>query len=169
MKMVSNGYKATMNLPVRPTSQFQARLELRDREFESQSAVSQSLKAPFATSVLDKTHECDYLTFEKNFFTVGGNALIAPDSNFRNNGYVRLTDSCTGLILTSLPFLVKSTCLAKRTVFLKRGWTQAYLLGVSISSTTRYTFCPRTKYLVLLRVITRLRSLITKTRQTLTV
>lgn len=62
MKMVSNGYKTTMNLPVRPTSQFQARLEMTDHSVED-NAVEQSYKAEFSTSVFDKIHECDYLLY----------------------------------------------------------------------------------------------------------
>lgn len=95
MKMVSNGYKATMNLPIRPTSQLQARLEMFDRGVEENSSVGQTYKAEFATSVFDKSHECDYLTFEQDYMKVGGNALILPESKYLNNGYVSsvLTDA----------------------------------------------------------------------------
>ena len=95
MKMVSNGYKATMNLPVRPTSQLQARLEMLDRGVEENSLVEQTYKAAFATSIFDNTHECDYLTFEKDYMKVGGSALILPESHYLRNGYVSsvLTDA----------------------------------------------------------------------------
>lgn len=88
MKVVSNKYKETMNQIVRPTSQFQARLEMIDRSVEGDATVVTSLKAPFSTSIFDKVHECDYLTFEKDFMQVGGNALILPESGFLRNGYV---------------------------------------------------------------------------------
>lgn len=86
--MVSNGYKSTMNQPVRPTSQFQARLEMLDRGVEHDSTIEQTNKAVFSTSVFDKAHECDYLTFEKDYMMVGGNALILPESNYMANGFV---------------------------------------------------------------------------------
>lgn len=88
MKVVSNKYKETVNQIIRPTSQFQARLEMIDRSVERDATVTTSLKAPFSTSIFDKVHECDYLTFEQDFMRVGGNALIPPESNFLRNGYV---------------------------------------------------------------------------------
>lgn len=95
MKVVSNKFKEVMNQVVRPTSQFQARLEMIDRSVERDATVVTSQKAPFSTSVFDKVHECDYLTFEKDYMRVGGNALIAPDTNYLRNGYVSssITDS----------------------------------------------------------------------------
>lgn len=83
-----------MSQIVRPTSLFQARLEMIDREVEGETAVAVSRNMPFSTSVFDKVHECDYLTFEKDFMQVGGNALIPPETNFLRNGYVSavLTD-----------------------------------------------------------------------------
>lgn len=88
MKVVSNKYKETMSQIVRPTSQFQARLEMIDRGVEGDATVVTSLKAPFSTSIFDKVHECDYITFEQDFMQVGGNALILPESDFLRNGYV---------------------------------------------------------------------------------
>lgn len=88
MKVVSNKYKEVMGQIVRPTSQFQARLEMIDRSVESDATAITSHKAPFATSIFDKIHECDYLTFEQDYMKVGGNALIVPESDFLRNGYV---------------------------------------------------------------------------------
>ena len=88
MKLVSNNYKSTMNLPVRPTSQFQARLEMRDRGVESDSTVTETPKVAFSTGIFDKTHVCDYITFEKDYFAVGGNTRILPESNYLSNGFV---------------------------------------------------------------------------------
>lgn len=88
MKLVSNNYKTTMNLPVRPTSQFQARLEMRDLEVESNSVVTETPKVAFSTGIFDKTHDCDYITFEQNYFAVGGNTRILPESNYLSNGFV---------------------------------------------------------------------------------
>lgn len=88
MKVVSNKFKEVMNQVVRPTSQFQARLEMIDRSIERDATVVTSQKAPFSTNIFDKVHECDYLTFEQDFMKVGGNALIAPETNYLRNGYV---------------------------------------------------------------------------------
>lgn len=88
MKPVSNNYKNTMALPVRPTSQFQARLEMLDPEVESTSVVEITQREPFSTSIFDKKHECDYITFEKDYFTVGGKEVILPDGNYLSNGLV---------------------------------------------------------------------------------
>ncbi len=88
MKVVSNRYKEVINQTIRPTSLFQARLEMIDRSVEGDATVVTSLKAPFSTSIFDKVHECDYLTFEQDFMQVGGNALIIPESDFLRNGYV---------------------------------------------------------------------------------
>lgn len=88
MKVVSNEFKEIMNQNIRPTSQFQASLEMIDRSVESDATVITSEQTPYSTGVFDKVHECDYITFEKNFFEVGSNLRILPDSNYLNNGYV---------------------------------------------------------------------------------
>lgn len=95
MKLVSDKYKDTMNQSVRPPSQFQAKLEMFDREVESGSTVTESPKEVFATSIFDQNHECDYITFEKDYFAVGGDTRILPESNYRANGFVSsvLTDA----------------------------------------------------------------------------
>ena len=88
MKVVSDRYKEVMNETIRPTSQFQASLEMIDRSVESDATVIASEEMPFSSGVFDKVHECDYITFEKNFFTLGSNLRIAPEDNFLKNGYV---------------------------------------------------------------------------------
>ena len=88
MKEVSNNYKAVMSQPVRPTTQFQARLEMLDRAVESESTLVQTPKAVFATGVFDTIHECDYITFEKDYFSVGSSTRILPESNYLANGFV---------------------------------------------------------------------------------
>lgn len=88
MKKVSQGFKDTMNQAIRPTSQFEARLEIVDRGVETGSTVTEQRKEDFATSVFDETHECDYLTFEKNLFCVGEDFLIPPESDYLPNGFV---------------------------------------------------------------------------------
>lgn len=88
MKVVSKEYKKITNQIIRPTSLFQASLEMIDRSVESDATVITSEQTPFATGVFDKVHEGDYATFEKNFFEVGSNLRILPESNYLKNGYV---------------------------------------------------------------------------------
>ena len=88
MKVVPPKYKELMNQTVRPTSQFQANLEMIDRSVEGDATVTTSEQIHYATGVFDKVHECDYITFEENFFKVGSDMRILPDSNYLKNGYV---------------------------------------------------------------------------------
>lgn len=105
MKVVSNGYKETMNQIVRPTSLFQARLEMIDRGVESDSTIIEREKAAFATSVFDTKHECDYITFEKDFFAVGSNTLILPESDFLANGFVSSVMTDENGIFNPIPII----------------------------------------------------------------
>ena len=88
MKVVSERYSEVMNQVVRPASKFQASLEMIDRSVESDATVTTSDAMPFSTGVLDKVHECDYITFEKDFFKVGSDLRILPVTGFLKNGYV---------------------------------------------------------------------------------
>ena len=88
MKVVSNKFKEVMNQTIRPTSQFQASLEMIDRSVESDATVTTSDTMPFATGVFDKVHEGDYAAFEQDFFRVGSEQRILPDAGYIKNGYV---------------------------------------------------------------------------------
>ena len=88
MKVVSDKFKQAMNQIVRPTTQFQASLEMIDRSVGSDATVTTSEATPFSTGVFDETHEGDYATFEEDFFCVGSQQRILPDSDYINNGYV---------------------------------------------------------------------------------
>lgn len=88
MKVVSKDYKEITNQIIRPTSLFQASLEMIDRSVETDATVTTSEQTHFSTGVFDKVHECDYATFERDFFEVGSDLRILPDSNYLKNGYV---------------------------------------------------------------------------------
>ena len=88
MKVVSNQFKEVMNQNIRPTSQFQARLEMIDRSVESDATVTTPTATPFSSGVFDKVHEGDYAAFEKDFFRVGSEQRILPDEGYIKNGYV---------------------------------------------------------------------------------
>lgn len=88
MKVVSDKLKEVMNQNIRPTTQFQASLEMIDRSVESDATVTTSDTPPFSTGVFDKVHEGDYAAFEEDFFRVGSNQRILPDTDYIKNGYV---------------------------------------------------------------------------------
>ena len=88
MKVVSEKLKKVMNQNSRPTTRFQAKLEMTDRSVESDATVTSPEATPFSTSVFDDTHEGDYVSFEKDFFRVGSNQRILPDEGYIKNGYV---------------------------------------------------------------------------------
>lgn len=105
MKTVSKEYKEVTNQIIRPTSLFQASLEMIDRSVESDATVITSEKMPFSTGVFDKAHECDYITFEKDFFKVGSDLRILPDSNYLKNGYVSSVTCDENCIFQEIPIL----------------------------------------------------------------
>ena len=88
MKVVSDKLKEVMNQNIRPTTRFQASLEMRDRSVESDATVTTSDATIFSTGVFDEAHEGDYVAFEKDFFRVGSNQRILPDAEYIKNGYV---------------------------------------------------------------------------------
>lgn len=88
MKVVSDKLKEVMNQNIRPATLFQASLEMTDRSVESDATVTTAEATHFSTSVFDDTHEGDYVAFEKDFFRVGSNQRILPDSDYIKNGYV---------------------------------------------------------------------------------
>ena len=133
MKVVSNKYKETMGMVVRPTSQFQARLEMIDRSVEGDAMVNTSPKAPFATSIFDKVHECDYLTFEPNCFRVGGDALIAPDSTYLRNGYVSSAMTDENGNFTEIPTLEFDFVKTKDFVGMTYEFATAYPTQIRVS------------------------------------
>lgn len=88
MKNVSDKLKEVLNQNIRPTTQFEASLEMRDRSVERDATVTFSEQTHFSTGVFDEVHEGDYATFEEDFFRVGSTQRILPDDNFLHTGYV---------------------------------------------------------------------------------
>ena len=88
MKVVSDKFKEVMNQVVRPTSQFQASLEMFDRSVSRDATVISSETMPYSTGVFDVAHEGDYATFERDFLEVGSKLRICPDNGYIKNGYV---------------------------------------------------------------------------------
>ena len=90
MKAVSQNYNEVMNQVVRPTSKFQASIEMIDRSVEGDATVTTSEATSFSSGVLDKVHECDYAIFDQDFIKVGSNLRILPTYSYSylKNGYV---------------------------------------------------------------------------------
>lgn len=90
MKAVSQNYTEVMNQVVRPTSKFQASIEMIDRSVEGDATVTTSETTSFSSGVLDKVHECDYAIFDQDFIKVGSDLRILPASStqYLKNGYV---------------------------------------------------------------------------------
>ena len=88
MKVVSNELKAVLNQNIRPTTQFQASLEMIDRSVESDATVITPTATHFSTGLFNDVHEGDYASFEEDFLRVGSEQRILPDSGYIANGYV---------------------------------------------------------------------------------
>jgi hypothetical protein len=133
LKIVSDKYKEVMNDTIRPTSQFQASLEMIDRSVESDATVTTSGETPFSTGVFDKAHECDYITFEKNFFEVGSNLRIAPDSNYLKNGYVSSVISDENGVFQEIPVIEFEFLKSRNFVAMTYQFAQAYPTKIRVT------------------------------------
>lgn len=105
MKVVSDKLKEVMNQNIRPTTRFQASLEMTDRSVESDAAVTLPGATSFSTGVFDETHEGDYVAFEKDFFRVGSNQRILPDADYIKNGYVSSVMSDSDGVFQEIPVI----------------------------------------------------------------
>ena len=88
MKVVSDKFKEVMAQNIRPTTRFQASLEMVDRSVESDAAVGELPQTDFSTGIFDKVHEGDYASFEEDFFRVGSEQRILPDKGYIKSGFV---------------------------------------------------------------------------------
>lgn len=105
MKVVSNKFKEVLNQNVRPTSKFQASLEMIDRSVESDATVTTPTAMPFSTGVFDKVHEGDYAAFEKDFFRVGSEQRVLPDADYIKSGYVSSVACDENGVFTEIPVI----------------------------------------------------------------
>ena len=133
MKVVSNKYKEVINQVVRPTSQFQASLEMIDRSVESDATVITSEETPFSTGVFDKVHEGDYITFEKNFFEVGSDLRILPDSNYLKNGYVSSVTCDGNGVFQEIPIIEFSFMGARNFIAMSYQFARAYPTSIRVT------------------------------------
>ncbi len=133
MKVVSKEYKEVMNQTIRPTSQFQASLEMIDRSVESDATVITSGQTPFSSGVFDKVHECDYITFEKDFFRVGSNLRILPDSTYLKNGYVSEEISDANGVFQEIPIIEFKFSGVRTFIAMTYQFSQAYPTEIRVT------------------------------------
>lgn len=133
MKQVSDSYKATMDMIIRPTTQFRATLNMSDSTIPKESAV-QDNKLSFATGIFDTVHECDYITLEEDFFQVGGSQRIAPTSNPLANGYVSTVIAGVSGIFSAPPNISIAFNGQKRFSTVTYTFVGAYPTDIQIST-----------------------------------
>lgn len=133
MKVVSEKLKEVMNQNIRPTTQFQAGLEMRDRSVEGDATVTTSEAMPFSTSVFDETHEGDYVAFEKDFFQVGSNQRILPDSDFIRSGYVSSVMCDSSGVFQEIPIIEISLATAQNFVGMTYEFAYAYPTQIRVT------------------------------------
>ena len=133
MKVVSDRLKEVMNQNIRPTTQFQASLEMRDRSVEGDATVTTSEAMHFSTSVFDETHEGDYVAFEKDFFQVGSNQRILPDSDFIRSGYVSSVMCDSNGVFREIPIIEISLATAQNFVGMTYEFAYAYPTQIRVT------------------------------------
>lgn len=133
MKTVSNEYKEVVNQIIRPTSLFQASLEMIDRSVESDATVITSEPTRFSTGVFDKAHECDYITFEKDFFMVGSDLRILPDSNYLRNGYVSSVVCDDSGVFQEIPILEFKFVEVRNFIAMSYQFARAYPTQIRVT------------------------------------
>ena len=133
MKVVSNEFKEVMNQNIRPTSQFQASLEMIDRSIASDATVITSPPTAFSTGLFDKVHEGDYVSFEEDFFQVGSTQRILPNTGFLKNGYVSSV-MCDGAgVFRDIPYLDFSFALPRNFIAMTYEFSYAYPTAIRVT------------------------------------
>lgn len=133
MKVVSDKLKEVMNQNIRPTTQFQASLEMRDRSVESDATVITSTPTHFSTGVFDATHDGDYAAFEKDFFQVGSNQRILPDSDYINNGYVSSVMCDSNGVFQDIPVIEITMATAQKFLGMTYEFAYAYPTQIRVT------------------------------------
>ena len=133
MKQVSESYKETMEMLIRPTTQFRATLNMSDSSIPKESEVTESMVA-FATGIFDSVHECDYITLEKDYYQVGSGQLIAPSANPLANGYVSNVIAGASGIFANPPTITIDFGTQKRFSTIVYNFVTAYPTQMQIST-----------------------------------
>ena len=133
MKVVSDKLKEVMNQNIRPTTQFEASLEMRDRSVESDATVTTSDATHFSTGLFDDVHEGDYAAFENDFFRVGSNQRILPDDGFIKNGYVSSVMSDGNGVFQAIPIIEIALSDAQKFVGMTYEFAYAYPTQIRVT------------------------------------
>lgn len=133
MKVVSDKLKEVMNQNIRPTTQFQASLEMTDHSVESDAMVTAPDATHFSTGVFDEVHEGDYAAFETDFFQVGSNQRILPDRGYIRNGYVSSVMCDSDGVFQQIPVIEISLAAAQSFVGMTYEFAYAYPTQVRVT------------------------------------
>ena len=133
MKVVSDKLKEVMSQNIRPTTQFQASLEMRDRSVEGDATVITSDATHFSTGVFDDAHEGDYVAFENDFFRVGSNQRILPDTGFIKNGYVSSVMCDENGVFQAIPIIEITLANPQRFVGMTYEFAYAYPTHIRVT------------------------------------
>lgn len=133
MKEVSNELKAVLNQNIRPTTQFQASLEMIDRSVESDATVITPTATHFSTGLFDKAHEGDYASFEKDFLRVGSEQRILPDAGYIANGYVSSVMCDENGVFQEIPVIEVSFAQAQNFIGMTYEFAYAYPTQIRVT------------------------------------
>ena len=133
MKVVSDKFKEVMNQNIRPTTRFQASLEMTDRSIESDATVITPDATHFSTGVFDGMHEGDYVTLEKDFFQVGSNQRILPDTDYIKNGYVSSVMCDSNGVFQTIPVIEISLVSSQSVVGMTYEFVYAYPTQIRVT------------------------------------
>ena len=133
MKVVSNKFKEVMNQNIRPTTRFQASLEMTDRSVEGDATVTTPDATHFSTGVFDSSHEGDYVAFENDFFQVGSNQRILPDSEYIKSGYVSSVMCDSNGVFQEIPVIEISLAAAQSFVGMTYEFAYAYPTQIRVT------------------------------------
>jgi hypothetical protein len=88
---------------------------------------------PFSTGVFDKAHECDYITFEKDFFKVGSDLRILPESNYLKNGYVSSVTCDENGVFQEIPTLEFKFAGIRNFIAMSYQFSRAYPTEIRVT------------------------------------
>ena len=135
MKQVSDAYKQTMDMLIRPTTQWRAMLNMSDSSIPSESTVTYTTPVEsFSTGIFDPVHVYDYATLEQDFMQVGSNLHIVPASNPAANGYVGSAIGSAGGVFSTAPQFTVEFTESKRFSALSITFSIDYPTTVTINT-----------------------------------
>lgn len=80
MRSVSEGFARAMDETIRPMTRFRATVDLESRRIREEAVFTASSRQSYSAGMPDENQKTDCVTFERDFFRLGGALVIAPDS-----------------------------------------------------------------------------------------